>query len=206
MVAVQEHHRDKRWHDEDKAWMGSRAASWLPTASKESGGVGVLHRPHLPSRVVWEHPTGRATAVLLYTLIPHGFLFLSVYLRTGQCFWAQADIIADIVEYIGGEGRCFMICADWQCTPEDVRKSDLLTTLGAEIVSPGVPTCVSQQSREIDFAVISTSMLALLKKVQIDPTRITRPHTHLFGLSSVQWRSNSKCRCGYGPPPFLRIR
>eukprot|EP00971_Amphidinium_carterae_P328174 6459904-Amphidinium_carterae.4 len=147
VVAVQEHHRARARQVEDKAWMRARAAAWLPTFSSESGGVGVLHKPHLLAKVVWEHPTGRATAVLMDTLIPHGLLVICVYLRTGKAFVEQADIIADIVEYVKSDGRCFMLFADWQCTPSDVRSSDLLSTLRAELVAPATHTCSSGEGR-----------------------------------------------------------
>eukprot|EP00971_Amphidinium_carterae_P332977 6467429-Amphidinium_carterae.1 len=67
MVAVQEHHRAKIMHTEDRAWTHSRGASWL-TEGAELGG----------------HPSGKATAVIVDTLVPHGLLFVSVYLHTGK--------------------------------------------------------------------------------------------------------------------------
>eukprot|EP00971_Amphidinium_carterae_P334357 6469598-Amphidinium_carterae.1 len=176
LVAVQEHHRAKRYHEQDKVWMRARAASWHPIASIESGGVGVLHRTHIPARLLWEHPSGRACAVLVDTLIPHGLLFLSVYLRTGQPLWRQADLLADIVEYVKADGRCFIMCADWQCSPLDIQQSDLLQTLSAVLVNPGHPTCCNSANREIDFAIMSCSLLVLLQKVHLDHACVTRPH------------------------------
>eukprot|EP00971_Amphidinium_carterae_P188204 3735742-Amphidinium_carterae.1 len=54
------------------------------------------------------------------------------------------------------------------------------TVLNAELVapgSPGTPTCTSGSRRELDFAVISSSLMVLLRKVCTDTASLTRPHT-----------------------------
>eukprot|EP00971_Amphidinium_carterae_P094713 1874446-Amphidinium_carterae.1 len=52
-----------------------REVRWIPIASAEPGGVGIVQKPHLTTRVVWQHPSGRATAAKPHASMKSSFDF-----------------------------------------------------------------------------------------------------------------------------------
>ena len=94
------------------------------------------------------------------------------YDECGQCM--PADTIAkfrQIGAATDGGRVCILASGDWNVTAQDLRRSGILCGLGLSIIWPeGSPiSCTAGKGSLIDYSVITTACLPILRSCRIDP-------------------------------------
>ncbi len=177
---VQEHREQGDGKDKLISWL--RHHNWDPVAEdaylKVSGygggplimtrdvGIRPMEAPpdHHRGRVCWGE-TDLNGAVTLG----------SVYALSGHGIGKQVPLLCHIAQRVVTYGLPCILAGDWQLSPEALRQSDFTRIIDAEVVSTGLPTNVISGS-ELDYYVISRSLLTAGYNITVDPSGAFSPH------------------------------
>ena len=124
--------------------MANLSSSCRTEAGGLSCGVGVCHRPERQSSPPLDFgpfefplPHERVKLRIVEGLLPHGVLFVSLYLITGEDFnGANRAILNATGERIRALGIPFVVGGGFQNEPELLRATGWAGALGGIIVSP----------------------------------------------------------------------
>ena len=178
----------KRWH-KVLGVRGVLSPAQPTSRGGTSGGCGVFARrqvpildaPSLPDEIP-RPPKARFSAALLGGLLKGPVLFVSVYLISGlDLTGPNADILQDIGGVVRAIGLPFVLGGDWQNPPSALAATawaEALGELGADIISPGSPTCLTKHTKsEIDYFVVDRRLSHMIDKIWVaSESGATRPH------------------------------
>eukprot|EP00971_Amphidinium_carterae_P310976 6179825-Amphidinium_carterae.2 len=178
LVLLQELHRRKQWFQEDAKWLRDRGACIWAEHSPNHGGTAVIARTHIAGmKHLVPGTDGRACAVEVHGVLPHGILVISVYLATGVPVHAQLDVLAAIGDFLQGQDKPWLMAGDFQCEPAQMRQTEFPSSIAGVIVSTSQATCSTPPCRELDYWIVSVGLVPLLQSVSLDTLCQTRPHT-----------------------------
>ncbi len=179
-VFVQEHRGQGEDKDRLISWL--RYRGWDPVAedaylkvASYGGGplfmtrdVGVRPLPSPPQehsgRVCWGE-----------TDINGSIICASVYAVSGQGAGKQLPLLSHIIQRVVAYGLPCILAGDWQISPQELRNTGITRMLDAEILSSGMPTNLLSGG-ELDYFVVSRSILAQGAEVSVDPSGAFSPH------------------------------
>ncbi len=98
-----------------------------------------------------------------------------VYALSGQSTAKQLPLWCYLVQRLMSSGLPFILGGDWQVHPDEVRRSDMLRILDAEVVCTGLPTNVVS-GNELDLFVVSRCLLSAGYSVELETGGSFSPH------------------------------
>ena len=105
----------------------------------------------------------------------------SVYLHHSEALSVRnAGILEALAARLVALGRPLIIGGDWNLTPSDFQCGPWLAHLRADVVATGQPTCrvtPADVGRELDFFVVSLSLVGRVRAVQVAATPLIRTHS-----------------------------
>ena len=163
-------------------------ASFEPCTGKgntASGGVSLLARTGhsftpLTAHNCFAHVprSQRLGAWLVHGGFKGGHVVVVLYLVTGIGLAGQnLEILDELAIFLNAVGKPFVVLADWNFNPGDLKESGWLAAVGGTVVSSGRPTCTQNGSAsELDFAVFSRHWTGM-PTVELYEDFVPSPHT-----------------------------
>ncbi len=177
---VQEHREHGDGTEKLISWL--RSQEWDPVAEDAYlkntgyGGGPLIMSRNLGLRPLPQPPDHHAGRVCWGELDINGCITTaSVYAISGQGIGKQLPLLSHIAQRVISSGLPFVLAGDWQLPPAELKKSEFIKVIDAEILSPGCPTNV-QSGNELDYYVVSRSLLCDGARVFIDPSGSFSPH------------------------------
>eukprot|EP00971_Amphidinium_carterae_P352451 6492602-Amphidinium_carterae.2 len=178
-ACIQEHRRSKEQRGYDEHWTKQRAGAWFPRPNAQGAGVGITTKQWLGAVEddVWhDFPEGRAQGVHINAIILGGIQLVSLYLRAGLAPQAQQDLLEALQTKLLLLPCPWVVGADWQMTPGQLRETGLPDVVGGHLATTGMITCGGSSQRELDYFMISGGLGALVTSVAVDTYSVVRPH------------------------------
>ncbi len=177
---VQEHREHGDGKDNLISWL--RRHGWDPIAEdaywKHSGygGGPLIMTNNLGLRPLPHPPDPHVGRVCWGEMDINGCITTgSVYAISGQGIGKQIPLLSHIAQRVIAGGLPCILAGDWQMSPDELRKSDFIRIIDAEVVATGHPTNVISGS-ELDYFVVSRSLLGGASCASIDPSGSFSPH------------------------------
>ena len=165
----------------NKGWRTAMVGCNLGEGGGRSAGVAVACRNHVGLSESFEDDKlpnelkGRFVVKHAGMICKGGIHIVSVYFHTviGLHHQKNLDMMQAIGAVLATLKGPWVICADWQGTPEDLEQTGWMKMIGGVIVAPEMATC---HKRTIDFFVISEGLASSSRGAVTVGDALCKPH------------------------------